>query len=96
MAHQIDCIEKDDRYDPAEAILAIGGRNGDGTRWRITQKEAIAGIKSGKWAFYVARNGRRVNVVVAISRFGNEYIKTEADDYNPNNLLSLQSCKFAA
>lgn len=96
MAHQIDCIEKADRYDPTEAIQRIGGRNPDGTRWNISQKEAIAGIKSGKWTFYVMSGGRKVNVIVGRSRYGNDYIKTEADDYEPNNLLSLHSCRFAA
>jgi hypothetical protein len=27
MAHQIDCIEKADPYEPTEAIHSIGGRN---------------------------------------------------------------------
>ncbi|WP_263335337.1 DUF3892 domain-containing protein [Albidovulum salinarum] len=96
MAHRIDCIEKDDRYDPTQAIQFVGGRNSDGTRWRISQRDAIAGIESGKWAFYVLAGGRRINVIVAVSRFGNKYIKSEADDFSPNNLLNLQSCSFAA
>ncbi|MAX72788.1 MAG: hypothetical protein CMH66_03810 [Nioella sp.] len=96
MAIQIDCIEKRDRFDPSEAIVSIGGRNADGTRWKLSQNEAIAGIKSGKWDFFVSANGRRTKVIVAVSRFGNDYIKTEADDYEPNNLLSLRSCSIAA
>lgn len=96
MAFEIDCIEKTDRYDPAEAIAFIGGRNANGTRWRISQKDAVEGIESGRWSFYVYSGGRNVNVVVAVSRYGNKYIKTVADDYAPNNLLSLQSCAWAA
>ena len=96
MANQIDCIEKQDRDDPSEAIVSIGGRNADGGRWKISQKDAIRRIKSGENSFFVSTNGRRANVIVAISRFGNEYIKTENDDYEPNNLLNLQSCKIAA
>ncbi|RLJ41385.1 uncharacterized protein DUF3892 [Litoreibacter meonggei] len=96
MANQIDCIEKQDRYDPSEAIVSVGGRNADGTRWSISQKEAIQRIKSRQNEFYVSKNGHRVNVLVATSRFGNEYIKTENDDHEPNNLLELQSCRVAA
>ena len=96
MPTQIDCIEKDDRLNPHEAIQNIGGRNPDGKRWSLTQKQAIDGIDSGKWDFYVVAAGRHVKVIVATSRYGNKYIKTEADGDSPNNLLSLQSCQLAA
>lgn len=96
MANQIDCIEKNDRYDPTEAITHIGGVNADGGRWRITQQDAIERIEKGTNSFYVAQDGRRTNVVVSVSRFGNKYIKTEADDYEPNNLLSLKSCRLVS
>ena len=96
MAHQIDCIEKEDRDDPAEAIKFVGGLNADGTRWKITQKDAISRIKSGQNTFYVLKDGKRTNVVVSISRWGNEYLKTEADTTTSNNLLSLQECRWAA
>lgn len=93
MAHRVLCINKTDRYDPHERIRNIGGVNADGGRWRISQTEAIEGIESGKWSFYVERPaGDRVNVVVAVSAAGNKYIKTEADGDQPNNLLSLPEC----
>jgi hypothetical protein len=31
-------------------------------------------------------------VVVAVSRYGNKYIKTTADGEQPDNLLSLPEC----
>ena len=92
MAIEVKCINKSDRYDPHERIVNIGGTNSDGTRWKISQQRAIEGIESGEWSFYVQVNYQRVNVIVATSRYGNKYIKTEADGEQPNNLLSLPEC----
>jgi hypothetical protein len=88
---QIQCIQKSDRQNPHERILSIGGFH-NGQLWKLTQEQAIAGIDSGKWSFYVSVAGRTVAVVVAVSRFGNRYLKTEADGEQPNNLLSLPEC----
>lgn len=90
--HEVKCINKTDRYNAHERIRAIGGVNPDGTNWKLSQEEAINGIEAGKWSFYVAAKGQWVNVIVAISRFGNKYLKTEADGEQPNNLLSLYEC----
>lgn len=90
--HQISCINKDDRYNPYERITHVGGKNADSSHWRITQRDAIEGIETGKWEFYVSSNGYAVNVIVAVSPYGNKYIKTEADGREPNNLLRLSEC----
>ena len=90
--HEVLCITKVDRQNPHERITHIGGMGADRNRWLVTQQDAIAGIESGKWQFYVRRGQSTVDVIVAKSRFGNKYLKTTADGEVPDNLLSLNQC----
>ena len=87
---QIMCINKTDRYNAHERIKKVGGVH-NGKPWKMSETEAIAGIKADKWKFFVSVNGRSVWVIIATHN-GREYLKTEADDYQPDNLLSLPEC----
>ena len=89
---QIQGINKTDRMNPHERIKNIGGANSGGGNWKLTLEKAIAGIKADKWKFWTVANGKSVWVVIAKSAQGNEYLKTEADGDQPNNLLSLPEC----
>jgi hypothetical protein len=91
MAYQITYVKKDSRYNPYEQVTHLGGTSGgpESRPWKITQQAAIRGIESGQWSFYVNQGGQWVNLVVAVSRFGKKYLKTQVDSNEPNNLLSL-------
>lgn len=89
---QIFCINKSDRLNPHERIVNVGGY-ANNAPWKISQQRCIEYIKNGdEFEFYVSVNGKSVWVVVATSRYGNEYIKTADDGDDENNLLSLPEC----
>lgn len=89
---QISCINKTDRQSAHDRIRRVGGVNPNGSRWGLPLADAIAGVESGQWKFYVSVGGQSVWVVVAVSAAGNKYLKTMNDGEQPNNLLSLPEC----
>jgi hypothetical protein len=91
-SHQVLCIKKSNRQSTHERITHIGGKNDNGTAWKITQEEAIEGILTGKWNFHVSSNGQTVSVIVSTSRLNHRYLTTERDGESQNNLLSLPEC----
>ena len=83
----ITCIHKIDRDNPYERIQSIGGLD-----WHMSLSQAIRGIESKKFVFYVFQNGKEVEVIPATSPSGNRYLRTVADSQESNNLLSLPEC----
>ena len=90
--NEIKCINKHPRDNAWERITHIGWVDSNGKNRKLTQQEVIKYIKNWTYSFYVNVRGDKVSVVIAKSRFGNEYIKTENDWDEPNNLLSLKEC----
>lgn len=87
---QISCINKNNHSSPYERIEYVGGTHG-GSKWKLSLIEAIKSIENGTYSFYTSVGGHVRNVVVA-TRDGRKYLKTEADNDTPDNLLSLQEC----
>jgi hypothetical protein len=90
--HEVRCVKRSDHGTPHGEITHIGGLNDDYTRWQVTLEEAIAGVENGKWAFYVARGGLTVDVIVATTTFGAKYLTTTTDGGQPDTLVTLVEC----
>ena len=89
----ISCITRSDLLNHDRRIQGIGGVNPDGAHWRISEAEVIAAIETGRWSFYVEVAGREVPITVAVSRYGNKYLKGTGDALHPDTLLRLPDCR---
>ena len=87
MRYSVTCTTKHATY---ERITHIGCVTDTGLYQRFTEDEAIKRIHSGD-EFHVTRDGHTVRVVIA-EHEGRLYLKTERDDFRPDNLLSLKHC----
>jgi len=87
---QVLCINKTNRLNPHERISHIGGVHG-GKQWKLSEADAIQGIKKGQWAFFTQVGGKTAWVIVA-THLGREYLKTQSDGITPDNLLALPDC----
>jgi hypothetical protein len=89
VAHlEVTCITKrPERYDPHERIQALGGSG-----WYRAESDVIREIERGTNSYYVMVGGRAAQVVVTAQR-GRKYLKTTADGYVLNSLLSLADCR---
>lgn len=90
--YQVTCItKKGGHHNPHERIQYIGNETGG---WRLSEDSAISRILNGTDSFYTYVNGRRADLIVA-EHNGRKYLKTDADSYMPDNLLSLGECTSA-
>ncbi|HZD13028.1 MAG TPA: DUF3892 domain-containing protein [Candidatus Binatus sp.] len=90
---RIRCTVKTGQTSPHERIHAVGGINPDGSRWTLTQEEAISQIEKGACVFYVESPVRqRFDLTVATDANGSKYLKTPTARDQPVKLLSLPAC----
>ena len=81
-------VKRGGHYNPHERVEALGNNLG---RWMLSEGSMISRIERGTDRFFTIVNGRRAEIVVAVHGI-RKYLKTTADSYAPNNLLSLPDC----
>lgn len=74
---------------PQSRIYAVGGDRPGGGSWRLSVEDAIKAIRRGDRFYVEEAIGHPVNVEIAVTGGGREYLRTEADSDEPNNLLAL-------
>jgi hypothetical protein len=85
---QVTCTTKAGaQHHPNETFIThIGGIWG-----KITEAEAIRDIESRTHTYYTNQGGRRADIEVVQGK-KRKFLKTKADSYVPDNLLSLPHC----
>ena len=87
MKYAVTCTTKHSTY---ERITHIGCVTDTGLYQRLTEDEVIKRINNGD-EFHVTEGGRTAKVVIA-DHEGRSYLKTERDNFRPDNLLALKHC----
>ena len=88
---KVTCINKANRNSPDTRITHVGIINEYGFPLKLTLEEIIERINGGAYKFYVDRGFKVfLKVVEGIDR--KVYLRTEDDDSDENNLLSLPEC----
>jgi hypothetical protein len=90
MDYQVTCIRKPHPQSPHEHITHIGNP----PTWIMTREDAIASIDAKINAFYVVdpASGRKAYIGVMRDGVHAPYLRTYADGYWRDNLLSLNQC----
>ncbi len=85
---EIRCVVKaSEKEHPHDRFITHVG----GTWGKITEEEAIRDIEGRVHTYFVNQGGRRADVEVKQGTH-RKFLKTKADGYKPNNLLSLPAC----
>ena len=95
MAIRITCIKKEHGYheDPHHAISQLGWlEDGTGKSGNMSRVEMHDWIKNKNGVAYVTDGVNKVYVKPHVSRFGTQFVQTEADSRKTNNLLHLPEC----
>jgi len=90
---RVTCITKPHPLSPHEHITHLGNP----PQWLWTREQVIANIDAGADTFFVQdpRTGKRADIAVVRVAGKAPYLRTHADGYWNDNLLSLNQCPLA-
>ncbi len=88
---RITCIQKLNPSSPHEHITHVGNP----PAWVWTREAVIKSIKAGNSFYVLDPLSRKRSEVGVVEEAGKEaYLRTHADGYYNNNLLSLNQCSY--
>lgn len=92
---KIRCINKSEGYheNPNEAISHYGWINeSSGESGRTDRLTMVDWVRKGNQAYVVNGSGQKVYCYIKKSVHGTEFLQTQADGVDTNNLLELPEC----
>lgn len=90
---RITHVRKPNRQSSHEHITHVGNIGNVSGNWIWPREDVIASINNGTNTFYVLEGGKRSEVGVVNPNDGRSpFIRTYADGYWNDNLLSLPEC----
>ena len=91
--YRITHIRKPNRQSTHEHITHVGNIGNASGNWVWPRADVISSIKNGTNTFYVLEGGKRSEVGVVNPDDGRSpFLRTHADGYWNDNLLSLPEC----
>lgn len=88
---QVRFTRKGTGTQPQERVTAIGGLDPHAILWSLTGDEAVAGVESGEWSFFVRGADGETEIVVASTTRSDKYLKAACDKEQPETLINLPS-----
>lgn len=70
-------------------IEALAGPTPDGTHWIVSHKDAMEGLKRGRWMFCVRDSSGSLHEVQIAEKDGESYLRSAMDTQCPESLFSL-------
>jgi hypothetical protein len=91
--YQILCI-KGQNHPNQNKLSFIGGKNPLGETWMLGVDQAIMGIESGKWEFYVNWEKESFEIEIQLDSENQKSLGTPKMPNQENLLFQLPQCAF--